>query len=274
MAFTRWTARQSKGNTDRRIFKPAHLFICVFAMMILVSCTAPTQISPTSTPTLAPTGTPTPTVVWFPPTPTQTRVVKAEPTATLELRPGVGDMIFEDNFSSDSNAWLLGQNENGTTAIGLNEITIAIIQPRAYLSSIRSEPTFSDFYAEITASPSLCAGLDEYGLLFRVRSTGDFYRYSLSCNGQVRLDRVVGGTAGSPQPWLVSATVPRGAPSTSRLGVWAHGSDLRFFVNDEYQFAVIDSYHDIGNLGIFARSAGENAVTVSFSELKVYQIGQ
>ena len=243
-------------------------------MMILVSCTAPTQISPTSTPTLAPTGTPTPTVVWFPPTPTQTRVVKAEPTATLELRPGVGDMIFEDNFSSDSNAWLLGQNENGTTAIGLNEITIAIIQPRAYLSSIRSEPTFSDFYAEITASPSLCAGLDEYGLLFRVRSTGDFYRFSLSCNGQVRLDRVVGGTAGSPQPWLVSATVPRGAPSTSRLGVWAHGSDLRFFVNDEYQFAVIDSYHDIGNLGIFARSAGENAVTVSFSELKVYQIGQ
>ena len=242
--------------------------------MILVSCTSPTQIPHTATLTPAPIETPTPTVVWFPPTPTKTPVKKAEPTATLELRPGVGDIIFDENFSSESSAWLLGQNTNGTTAIGINELTIAIIQPGAYLSSIRSEPAFSDFYAEITASPNLCAGLDEYGLLFRTRSTGDFYRYSLSCNGQVRLDRVVGGTAGSPQPWLISASVPRGAPSTSRLGVWASGSDLRFFINDEYQFAVIDSYHDIGNFGVFARSAGENAVTVSFSELKVYQIGQ
>jgi hypothetical protein len=255
-----------------RIYKFVIFFMCLAAVVFLVSCTPPTQIPPTPTPTLAPSETPTPTVVWFPPTPTKTLVVKPEPTATLDLRPGVGDIIFEDDFSMASSAWLLGQNANGTTAIGLNELTIAIIQPKAYLSSSRSEPVFSDFYAEITASPNLCAGLDEYGLLFRVRSTGDFYRYSLSCNVQVRLDRVVGGTAGSPQPWLMSASVPRGAPSMTRLGVWASGSELRFFVNDEYQFAVIDSYHDMGNLGVFARSAGENAVTVSFSDLKVYQI--
>ena len=274
MTIYRWTVIQIEGSAERRMYTTVFFFICVFAVIILVSCTSPTQIPPTATSTLAPSETPSPTVIWFPPTPTKTPVEKAEPTATLELRPGVGNIIFEDNFNSDSSAWLIGQNANGTTAIGVNEITIAIIQPRAYISSIRSEPTVSDFYAEITASPRLCVGLDEYGLLFRVRSTGDFYRYSLSCNGQVRLDRIVGGTAGSPQPWLISATVPRGAPSKTRLGVWARGSDLRFFVNDEYQFAVIDSYHDIGNLGVFARSAGENAVTVSFSELKIYQMGQ
>jgi hypothetical protein len=158
--------------------------------------------------------------------------------------------------------------------LGQNELTIAIVEPGAYLFSTRSETTFGDFYAEITASPNLCAGLDEYGLLFRLSSIGSFYRYSLSCNGQVRLDRVVGGTAGSPQPWLVSASVPRGAPSSSRLGVWAVGRELRFFINDEFQFAVSDSYHTSGILGVFARSAGENAVTVSFSELRVYRVGQ
>ena len=183
-------------------------------------------------------------------------------------------MTFEDDFTDSSNAWLLGQNAKGTVAMGLNELTIAIIQPKAYLFSTRTEPLLGNFYAEITASPNLCSGLDEYGLLFRVRSIGDFYRYSISCDGQVRLDRVVGSTAGSPQPWLVSASVPRGAPSSTRLGVWAVGTDLRFFVNDEFQFAVSDSYHDSGNLGVFARSAGENAVSVSFSDLKVYQIGQ
>lgn len=189
------------------------------------------------------------------------------------MRPRVGELIFEDDFRTEG-AWQLGQTAKGTVAMGVNELTIALVQPRAYLSSTRTEPTFGDFYAEITASPSLCAGLDEYGLLFRVRSLGDFYRYSLSCDGQVRLDRVVGGTGGSPQPWLVSASVPRGAPSSSRLGVWAVGKELRFFINDEFQFAVSDSYLGSGALGVFARSAGENAVTISFSDLKVYQIGQ
>lgn len=189
------------------------------------------------------------------------------------MRPGVGQLIFEDDFGSSS-AWLLDQNATGTAAISLNELTIAITQPKAYLFSIRPEPILGDYYTEITASPNLCTGLDEYGLLFRVRSVGDFYRYSISCNGLVRLDRVVGGTAGSPQPWITSASVPRGAPSNSRLGVWAVGQELRFFIDGEFQFSVIDPYHNSGSFGVFARSAGENAVTISFSDLVVYQVGQ
>lgn len=198
---------------------------------------------------------------------------QVEATATIEMRPGVGNLIFEDDFRSPSQ-WTLSQNANGTVAMGLGELTIAIIQPRAYLFSARNEPVFGNFYAEITASPNLCAGLDEYGLLFRMGSPGDFYRFSLSCNGQVRLDRLVGGTAGSPQPWLESASVPGGAPSSSRLGVWAVGSELRFFVNDAFQFSATDRYHNSGSLGVFARSAGDNAVTVSFSDLKVYEVRQ
>jgi hypothetical protein len=233
--------------------------------------TIPIPATPTVTP--APTETPTPTVVWFPSTPTKTPVPRAEPTATVEMRPGIGALLFEDDFSSAGD-WQLGQSAKGTVAMGVNELSIALVQPRAYLSSTRTEPTFGNFYAEITASPNLCVGLDEYGLLFRVRSLGDFYRFSLSCDGQVRLDRVVGGAGGSPQPWLASASVPRGAPSSSRLGVWAVGKELRFFINDEFQFAVSDGYHASGLLGVFARSAGENAVTISFSDLKVYQVGQ
>ena len=85
---------------------------------------------------------------------------------------------------------------------------------------------------------------------------------------------MTGGTGGSPQPWLASASVPQGAPSTSKLGVWAVGREMRFFINDEFQFAVSDPYHPSGLIGVFARSAGENAVTVSFSDLKVYAVGQ
>ncbi len=254
-------------------FSTGLIFLIGIFAFLPAACSQPTLIPPTPTETPAPTETPTPTVVWFPPTATRTPIPREEPTATIEMRPGIGELIFEDDFSS-AGAWQLSQTANGTVALGVNELTIALVEPRAYLSSIRNEPAFSNFYVEITASPNLCAGLDEYGLLFRVRSLGDFYRFSLSCDGQVRLDRLVGGTGGSPQPWLVSASVPRGSPSSSRLGVWAQGEDLRFFVNDEFQFAVSDRYHPGGQIGVFVRSGGENAVTVSFSDLKVYQIDQ
>ena len=47
---------------------------------------------------------------------------------------------------------------------------------------------------------------------------------------------------------------------------------MRFFINDEYQFSVRDPLLASGRLGVFARSAGDTAVTVNFSNLVVREI--
>jgi hypothetical protein len=210
-------------------------------------------------------------VIWFPPTATNTPVPTIEATPTLDLRPEIGQILLQDPFNSMDH-WQTGNPGVGTVATGVNELTLAITTPKGYLYSYRDEPILDNFYAEITASPNICTGMDEYGILFRYNSPIDFYRFSLSCNGQARLDKLVGGTASSPQPWLKSISVPAAAPSTSRIGVWALGSELRFFVNDTFQFRVEDRILHQGLLGVFARSAGENAVTVSFSNLTIYQV--
>jgi hypothetical protein len=180
-------------------------------------------------------------------------------------------MGAENDFSTGED-WLLGERPEGSAALGVDEITLAIIRPGGYIFSFRNQPTFDDFYLEITASPNLCTGLDEYGLLLRYNSPSDFYRFSLSCNGQTRLDRIVGGGASSPQTWMPSTSVPSAAPSSSRLGVWFVGREMRFFINDEFQFAVTDRMLPRGMIGVFARSAGETAVTVSFSDLVVTSV--
>jgi hypothetical protein len=71
---------------------------------------------------------------------------------------------------------------------------------------------------------------------------------------------------------MQSASVPSAAPSSSRLGVWAVGKEMRFFVNDQHQFTITDKTLPSGAMGVFIRSRGENAVTVSFSDLIVYKI--
>jgi hypothetical protein len=189
------------------------------------------------------------------------------------MRPGIGALLFSDDFS-DPAAWTQSRTAEGSVAVTINELTIAIAEDneRAYLSSVRTQPVFGNFYMEITASPSLCRDKDEYGLLLRVSPDLDYYRYSLACDGNLRLDRVVDGQASSPQPWLLSGSVPPGAPSTVRLGVWAYGEEMRFFVNDEYQFSVRDPLLTSGGFGAFARSAGDMAVTVNFSALNVYEL--
>jgi hypothetical protein len=211
---------------------------------------------------------PTPTVVWFPPTPTFTPFPTPVITPTADLLTDIGEVLLNDDFSN-AEKWSLKSSSEGGVALSKGELTVAIQGSKAFIFSVREEPVLSDFYIEITANPNLCKGTDEYGLLLRVSEAEDYYRYSLSCDSQVRLDRIIGYTAASPQPWLLSGDVPPGAPSVSRLGAWLSGSEMRFFVNGQHQFTVHDPLLTSGRIGIFARSTGANAVTVNFSDLVI-----
>jgi hypothetical protein len=264
---------QPASKKYRKLNAPRAVWICFVLGVLGFSACLPQPVpQPTSTVTIIPpTETPTPTIIWFPPTATFTPYPTPQLLPTEDMRPGIGELISNDDFSSPEH-WLLSATDAGAIALGMNELTIAIGAEHTYMFSVRNEWILTDFYLEITASPSMCRDLDEYGLLFRVSANMDFYRFSLSCNGQVRLDRIFRGQAASPQPWMMSGAVPPGAPSTSQLGVWAVGDELRFFVNDHYQFTVHDPMLISGGVGVFARSTDDWPVTVNFSDLAVYSV--
>lgn len=248
------------------------ILVSIGCLLILSGCVmsspdvAPVTYTP---PVTLPTATPT--IVWFPPTPTFTPFPTISIPPTVELDPGKGEVLLEDKFD-DRSKWSLISTAGGSVAFGNGELSIAISGKREYLFSVRSGPVFDNFFAEITANPNLCRGDDEYGMLVRVSPDLDYYRFSLSCDGRARLDRIYQGEASSPQPWLPSGAVPPGAPSVSRLAVWANGEEMRFFVNDEYQFTVYDPLLNSGSFGVFARSSSEMAVTVNYYDLVVREI--
>jgi hypothetical protein len=242
---------------------------------LLVGCLpAPAMLPPEATVTpLPPTLTPTATTVWFPPTPTYTPYPTLVVTPTLDARVQFGPVILTDDFS-DPEAWALGKGPAGSSALGKNELTLALSKPGGYLYSLRQGTLLKDYYLEITASPSLCLGADEYGLLLRVSERVEFYRFSLTCDGQARVDKYFGARASSPLPLTLTGSVPRGAPSTSRLAVQAQGKDISFFANGEFIYTLSDPSLISGGIGVFARSNGDNVVTVNFSDLAVYEPGE
>jgi hypothetical protein len=249
------------------------LLFVLTAIFGLAGCLAaqPGAAFPTDTP-LPPTTTPTATIVWFPPTPTITPLATGigQSTPAPDASPVPGGLLLDDDFS-DPTAWSTGRMGSGGIAFGNDELTLAINRPNGYLYSLRQGTKLGDFYLEITANPTICRGDDEYGLLLRVSPGLDFYRFSLTCDGQARVDKLFQGSASSPQGLTPSGAAPRGAPSQSRLAVQAKGRVLSFYINGEYQFSIRDPSLSVGGLGVFARAAGEDAVTVNFSDLQIYQ---
>jgi hypothetical protein len=248
------------------------------AAVCLASCSAACQAAATLSPTAADTPTPsataTATRVWFPPTTTPTPTLTPAPaTATPGAPSGLGAVLLSDDFSSRK-LWTTGAMEGGNIAYGTHELSLAVAIPKGSLISLREQASFSDFYLEIRAAPSLCLGRDQYGVLFRAASPNDFYRLMVSCDGFVRLERLVNGNGTLLHDWTPSLQINPGVPGAYRLGIWAKGSELRVYINNAFQFSRQDAALAQGGIGVFTRAAGDNAVTVTFSDLVIRAISQ
>lgn len=219
--------------------------------------------------------TSTPTVVWFPPTATSTRylAISRGSTATPEPRLEHGQPIFRDDFN-DLQHWITPKSTEGKVSLGINEISLTVYQPRAYLYSLLQDFSAGDYYLEVSANPTICRSSDEYGVLLRVSSAQDLFRFALTCDGRARLDRVLKGQASASNPPLLSGAIPPGAPSTSRLAVWVKGNELRFYANGRSLFGVKDSSLQGGTIGVFVRAGSDDSMTVNFFDLIIYSLDQ
>lgn len=240
----------------------------LLAVTFLSSCLTLDIAPSTATPLPSDTPTPTATIIWFPPSATPTAVAVPTFTGTPEMSTGIGRQTLSDDFSDDS-LWDTAKGDGGSAAIAMDRLSLAV-QPGYYISSMRRELPLSDFYAEITAHPSLCRGEDSYGIL--IRGVGSsFYRFALTCEGQVRAERIYGGTRLVIQEPVSSGDAPR-PPGEVRIGIWAVGKEMRLFLNGRFQFSVIEPTFPTGAFGVFARSAGTEPVSVTFYDFEVYEV--
>jgi hypothetical protein len=210
-------------------------------------------------------------VTWFPVTSTATRVQHPTLAPTLDPKPGVGRSLLSDDFSSGSD-WNTAVADEASVTLTPDGLTIAAQPGVAPVASFRQGVVLRDVYVEVTARPSLCRNGDSYGLLFRAPNNVAYYRFALQCDGTASADRVNLGSPRVLHPPSPSADAPVGVPGQVRLGVWALGHEFRFFLNGNYQFAATDESYSAGGLGVFAAAGGDTPVTVTFSDLAVYEV--
>jgi hypothetical protein len=244
------------------------IMLIVFGMP---GCSGSADVPVQKTPTITNSPFPSATIVWFPATSTATQYPTIPAAPTENFHPAVGTIIVEDDFSNVAN-WSLTSPAGGRITYGKNELTLASQDPKTYIASLNSVVNFQDGWIETSANVSLCKAEDSYGFLVRANSPMDAYRFLINCQGQVKLERLKSGRATTLVDWMQSGQVLPGSPQKVRLQVWIVKNELRFFINEVFQFSARDATLSLGKVGVFARQAAETPLTVSFSSFVVRSI--
>ena len=246
-------------------------FSLALIIVVVLSACAPAELPPTSTSSPTAILIPTATIDWFPATASPTAMPTQTASPTPNMHPDLGVLILADNFSSPS-PWPDTATNNTRVGVENNRLNLYSNISGALLLAPRNAPVIGDFFMEVTASTSLCDGNDEYGLMLRITSTGDHYRFALSCDGRAKIERVLNGAVSMPLEWQAFPVVPAMAPSIVRLSIWASNSEMRFFVNDVLLFTANDTVLYSGRVGAFIRTRSNGPVSVSFSDLMIYAL--
>ncbi|MEA3325959.1 MAG: hypothetical protein U9R53_01410 [Chloroflexota bacterium] len=232
------------------------------------------QQPPSPTATSTQTMIPTPTIDWFPATPTPTSIPAAIPT-TQPTREGhiegITDLLISDDFSNES-LWLTSQYESGNAAFGTQNLTLAVAKPNSSLLSLSKHTLPENFYLELTIQSSLCSPEDQIGIVFWYHSTSEYYLLLINCTGQYRLELLQGGQNAVIYDWDSATQMQLSAPATNRVGIWVYEGLFQLFINDTFQFEELIAREREGALGVFARTISGSAMTVRFSDLQIFQV--
>jgi hypothetical protein len=248
-----------------------HAILCVGWTLSIAGCmveiptesSAPiptnTRIAPSATfayPTIPPSATPIP---------------KPSSTPTPDILSGLGEVLFQDDFNSDL-GWDLVQQAFGAISLSNQRLVIALHRSQSFLFSLTPEFSLSDFFLEVEVRMDICQSGDEFGIVFRANESNEHYRFSLDCDGESRVVRILSGESRS----LISPTpfpfIHSGPMSSNHLCVKAVGDTFQFWINGFEAFSVRDISLARGAVGLFARSGQGNQETISFDNFILREV--
>jgi hypothetical protein len=182
------------------------------------------------------------------------------------------DVLYADNFiTGETGPWHTEGDEIGRTAVVGGRLLISIDAPQVMQFATLREPLFRDFTLEVDATLLDGPAEASYGVLFRMQSPLEFYRFVVTGTGLYMIERrnSDGSWSRLSQEWAESAAIRQGNHATNRLQIYASGANFAFYVNDVLLRQVQDTAYAEGNLALDAGSFGQPGVQVAFDNLVV-----
>ena len=184
------------------------------------------------------------------------------------------EVIYEDSFvAGEMGDWLIEGDGVGKTAVIDEQLVIELNQPNVMQFSTLSAPAFTDFVAEVDVRQLQGDLQSSFGILFRMQSSGQFYRFEITGNGQFMLERRNEDDTWTRfvDDWTDSAAINQGIGATNRLKVEAVERNISVYVNDILLAQASDNSYTNGTIGLDAGTFTLPGLQVAFDNFQVQE---
>ena len=191
-------------------------------------------------------------------------------SATLE-QPNI-NILYKDEFAPGATGKWQTEGDDLSKSAVLNErLVIEVDAPNTVQYATLTEPAFDDFVLEVDALPLRGGPEATYGILFRMQSPQEFYRFEITSTGLYMLEkRTANGTwVRFMEDWAPSPLIKQGVNVRNKLKIVADGGNFAFFVNDQPLVNVVDSSYLTGTIGLDAGTFGQTGWQVAFDNVIV-----
>jgi hypothetical protein len=184
------------------------------------------------------------------------------------------DVVFVDTFTAGQmGEWQFEGDAAGRTAVIDEHLVIELNQPNLIQYSTLTAPTFNDFIAEVDVRQLRGDLQSSFGILFRMQSPTQFYRFEITGNGMFMLERrnADGSWTRLVDDWTDTPAVNQGLNVLNTLKVAAAGNTISIYVNGVLLHQTSDDAYSGGMFALDAGTFTQPNLRVAFDNFRISQ---
>lgn len=191
-------------------------------------------------------------------------------TSTGENLPWSGTSLYTESF--DSNNYWNFENPYLLSKVSSGQLEFTSKGTPWWTSYYTTKPEVQNGYFETEISMPNCQANDRFGLVFRLKVSGDFYYMGLTCDGKWGFSQYTSDNRIIDILPYETSDALKPVNETNQLGVLAKGSDFEFYINrQKVGSATNGSLPEAGFFGFTTMSAGTRNFKTLIDRLEVWE---
>ena len=173
---------------------------------------------------------------------------------------------FDNSYWNFENPYLLSEVENG-------QLEFTSKGTPWWTSYYTTKPEVQNGYFETEISMPNCQANDRFGLVFRLKVSGDFYYMGLTCDGKWGFSQYTSDNRIIDILPYEASDALNPVSETNQLGVLANGSDFEFYINRQKVGSTTNNnLPEAGFFGFMTMSAGTQNFKTLIDSLEVWEM--
>lgn len=185
---------------------------------------------------------------------------------------GLDSVPFQDNFDDNRANWDTDNVDGKGYKLIRNGCYEFKVETNSTFTWGKTAYDYRDFVCSVTAKRIEGPDENQFGIIFRMADSNNYYRFGISSDRFFRLDKWVAGREEEIKRWESSDAI-FGGDKKDTIGVRCSGQSLSLYANGNLLAEVNDTSHSVGKIALFAGTIGDKkGVSVVFDDFTVTPI--